>query len=183
MKNKEVISELTDKLKDLDYFIFAGFAIYLYTNGEREFKDIDLLIKYEDLKKLAGRIGGKIKRRKIKKGDFITEDCFLETNFKGQEVEAISIIPENKNDEKSFEKQLSNRVEKEFFGKKVYLTPIEGILVHKSIVNREKDVCDLKMLKKFHKKINLDLLKEIDRLRGKHDKVFRVLKEIGYNVK
>ncbi len=179
MENKEVIFELIDKLKDLDYFIFGGFAIHHYTEGKRSFQDIDMLMRHEDLKKFAKRVGGNIEKRKITKGDFTTEDYFLEMNFKGQEIEAISISPGKKDEEKSFEKQFLNRKKKDFFGKEVFLVPKEGTLVHKAIVNREKDVRDLKMLRG---KVDLKLLKEIADLRGERDKVFGILNDLGYDL-
>ena len=177
--NREVIIEILDMLEDLDYFIFSGFAIYLYTKGKREFSDIDILLRYKDLKKLASRLGGKIEKKRIEKGEFITTDYFLEVGFKGQEVEAISIIPENKNQGEVFNKQFLNRKKKNFQGRDVFLTPKEGILVHKAILGREKDIKDLELLKG---EIDKKLLKEIAKLRGEYEKVIKRLNKVGYNI-
>ncbi len=178
-KKKKAILSLIDSLKDLDYFIFAGFAVYFHTEGKRGFEDIDILFKYEDLIKFAKRVGGKPKKRKIKKGDFITEDYFLCINYKGQEIEAIGILPDKEKEIESFEKQFKNRERVDFFGKDLFLSPKEGTIVHKAIVGRKKDIDDLILLKG---NINADLLKEIAILRGEHDKVIKALTELGYNL-
>jgi len=62
----------------------------------------------------------------------------------------------------------------------VYIASKEGVLVHKAIVNREKDRKDLKILKGD---IDVELLKEIATLRGKRDEVFNTLNKVGYNLK
>ncbi len=176
MKNKQAILGLIDNLKDLDYLIFAGFAVYLYTEGKRDFKDIDILFKYEDLNKFAKKMGNKVKKRKIKKGDFITDDYFFEMNYKGQEIEAIGILPDREKEIKSFEKEFANRVKINFFEKDIFLSPKEGILVHKAIVSRKKDINDIILLKD---NINVELLKEIAVLRGNYNKVFKTLRRVG----
>jgi|GEM_PF-5734849 len=179
IKNKQAILEIIDKLKGLDYLIFAGFAVYLYTEGKRSFQDIDILFKHQDFKKFADRVGETFRKRKINKGDFITEDYFLETNYKGQDIEAIGILSNRDNEIKIFEKEFANRKKKQLFGKDIFLMPKEGVLVQKAILNREKDINDLKLLKGD---INTALLKEIANLRGKSDKVFKALGKLGYDL-
>ncbi len=180
MKNKQAVLELIDNLKNLNYFIFAGFAMYFYTKRKRKFEDIDILFKYEDLNKFARIMGGSPRKRKIKKGDFVTEDYFFKINYKGQEIEAISISPDKEKEIKSFEKQFANREKRSFLGKDIFLSPKEGVIVHKAIVNRKKDIDDIILLK--NDIINIELLKEIAILRESHDKVFKTLREIGYNL-
>jgi hypothetical protein len=179
MKNKKTILELIDRLNDLDYFIFAGFAIYLYTKGKRKFQDIDIILSVEDLNKFANRIGGKVKERKINKGDLVTKDLYFEINYKGQDIEAISALPEEREDSVFFEKQLYRRIKINFFGKNIFLAPKEGLVIHKAITNREKDFNDLLLLKD---NVNIKIIRELAMLRKEHERIFEVLRRAGYNL-
>ncbi len=174
-----VILEFINYLKDLDYFIFGGFGIYIYTNGKRKFDDIDILMNYESLNKLANKFNKKVKKRSIKKGDFVTKDYYFDLNFKGQEIEAISFIPNKISQKNSFEKQFYNKEKINFYGKEIFIVPKEGIVVHKISLSRKKDINDLKLLKGNLKK---NLLKEIIKLRKENtNKYFNPLKKLGYN--
>ncbi len=178
MKNKQVILEIIDKLEGLNYFIFAGFAVYLYTNGKRSFQDIDIVLDYESLNEFANRLESKVGIRKIVKGSFNTEDYFFNVNYKGQEVEAISVLPERENEVNAFKKEFTNREKVNFFGKDIFLAPKEGIVAHKAMLNREKDKDDLLLLKND---INKQLLKEIV-VFYEEQRIFKILRELGYDL-
>lgn len=50
---------------------------------------------------------------------------------------------------------------KEYLDQIVYVVPLEGIIAHKIKMARDKDLADLKMIKKLNIKINKKLLMQI----------------------
>ncbi len=153
---EDAIIEIIEKLENLDYFFFSGFAIYIYTKGKRKFQDI--LLTFDDLKELAKRLSVKVEKRLIKKGNFSTETYNFKTNYKGQEIDAVTYNL-NTSDKINCLLQLKKKTKAEISGKNIFLEPIEGILIHKITMSRENE--DLKLLSKHIKKINLKFLKEL----------------------
>lgn len=179
MKDKEVISKLLKELEGLDWFFVSGTAVHFYTEGEREFGDIDIVLRRSDMDEFASRMGAEPKEREIEKGDFRVKDYAFETDFSGQRVEAISVLGERK---PNFERMFNNGVEVTYKGNRVFLEPLENILVYKTEIGREKDIRDLKLLLKKEDQIDRSFLREI--LKDKEDRkgILRQLRKIGYDI-
>lgn len=177
--NKETLLQITKKLEGIDYAFISGFAMEVLTNGARKAKDLDIVVRFRDMDRLAGRFGCEPETRKVTKGNWEdVEDCFFNTNFCGQEIEVLSEKYEMKTE--GIERLLRNRVKREYLGVVVYVTSVEELIVHKALMMRDKDVLDLKLL--VNEKINLDLLKEMSKGRIEHDKLFSILREMGFQL-
>jgi predicted nucleotidyltransferase len=180
MKTKSIL-QLIDKLKNIEYSFFSGFAIHVYTNGKRDFADIDTLMLYDNLKKFSERVNQPFKYREIKKGDFETEDYFMDFKIGSQLIEVV--CPSNTKDAKNCKLILDNKVKKKFLGRNIYLMPIEGIIAHKAKLNREKDIKDLNLLSQFFKKKDLDmnLLKKMAAShKVSYEEVIKKIEDLGF---
>ncbi len=177
--DKEIFHEIVEKLKGLRYCFFSGFAVSLYIDKDekREIGDLDIIISEKDIDKFADRIGGKIKRRIVKDSNPPIDDYGFCKEFKGIEVEATSGFPPKRMKDKSIYKLFDNRTEKEFFEKKIYVVPIEEVIVHKAKIFRDKDKKDLQMLsnKSFDKKLALELAEDL----GAREKIIKNLESVG----
>lgn len=180
---KEILIKLKEKLQGLNWCFTAGLALKIYTNRKRKVRDIDILVKEIDV--FAKRLGCKAHKRKFKKATFIVEDYGFQTKFLGKEIEASSGFPFWRMQNKTIEKVYKNKVKKNFLGVEVFVEPIEELIVHKADMAREKDINDLKLLKKTilkERKINVNLLREFARDWQNYDKIMQTLRKIGYNL-
>lgn len=179
---KKAFSRLIDELKGLEWCFFSGFAAKLYYDRERECEDLDILVRDKDLEILAERLGTEVKERDYTKDNGISiRDFGFETKSKGLEVEATSGFPKWRVDEGLIDKIFGRREEREFMGKKIYLIPIEELIVHKASMFRDKDEKDLKGLKE--KDYNTDFLKELAEDWHEKEKILSNLRKVGYDVK
>ncbi len=137
-ENKQAILDLIDELKDLNYLIFAGFATHLYSKGKRDFQDIDILFRYEDLNKFAKRVGESPEKRTIEEGGFIAEDYYFEMNYKGQELEAIGILPDRQKDIDFFEKTIHAQRKKKLFWQRSFPVTKRGCNCSQSNFRKRK---------------------------------------------
>lgn len=178
--NREVLSQIIEKLNGLDWFFISGFAIEVYTNGKRKAKDIDIAVHKKDISTFANLLGCKVIHRKFKKQDYIIDDYGFETTFNGQSIEVASGYPKIRMLNNTFEKVFDKRVKRKYLGIDVYLAPIEDLIIHKVVMHRPKDIEDLKLL--VNHKIDNTFLKELIKDWKTDVDVLRILRELNYKV-
>ncbi len=175
---KEDFLKIIGFLKDLNYFFISGFAVHVYSNGKRIFKDLDLVVHPRDIQILVNGLGCNLEKRLLDKGTFIVEDIGFEFNIRSQPIEATSGYPPNRMKNKTFYKLFDKRIAKKFFGEKVFLAPLEEIIAYKALTFREKDKQDLILLRS--NKINNSLLIEISKDLDSSHLTLKNLKSQGY---
>lgn len=182
--NKESFSKFLETLEGLNWCFFAGLAVSIYTDGKRKVGDIDILIEQKNIKEFAKRLNTKAKRRFFKKENILVDDFGFKTKFLGIEIEASSGFPQKRLKDGTIKKIFKNKVRKKYLGFDVFVEPIEEILIHKALMEREKDLKDLKMLLlKSKENINYKFLEELLNDWGeKKETILENLKNVGYNV-
>lgn len=182
----EKLKQVSEKLKNYDWFLFAGGAIEVYTNGKRKSdNDFDIAVREENLDEIAKLFGTEAERRKIKKQNYISEDRGFVTFFHNQEIEITSGFPKKRRPEEdnTFNKLFENKKIVNYGGIDVPLVPIEELIVHKAEMFRDKDIPDLKLLlEKFKDNIKTEFVKELAEDIGKRDLIIKRLNEIGFNI-
>lgn len=178
--NKKILRELVKKLNGLNWFIISGFAVEIYTNGQRKAKDVDLFIEDGDAQKFASKLGAEVKHRRIQKQKFVVDDYGFVADFNGQEIEVTTGYPKKRLLSGAFKKILDCKVRKVYAGVEVFVEPVEELIAYKANTHRPKDIIDLKLLKNH--KIDIEFLKEIAEDLGKYNKIVNILKEVGYRV-
>lgn len=180
--DRESFSELLDMLEGLEWFVFSGMAVSLYTEGDRDFNDVDIVVREGDIEEFADRVGAEVRRRDfIKKGNHINDRAF-ETIFKGIEVEATSGFPEKRMEEDLFDKLFDKTETKKFMGREVNLVPLEELIVHKAKMDRNKDRPDLRRLNNLEIDTNF-VLELVDDWGLDRNRVLRILEEEGIEIK
>ncbi len=169
--NIKLFQEILQTLEGLDYFFFGGIAVTFFSKDRRDFQDMDIALFNQDLYKFAKRVGGKVRRRCIRCGDFLINDFGFKVDFKGQEIEATNSIPRILFDKK---------VKKSYLGNEVFIQPFESLIAHKALMHRGKDLNDLKLL--VRENLDLDFLKKEAERFGKKGLIFSVLRKTGYKV-
>ncbi|MBU3907109.1 MAG: nucleotidyltransferase family protein [Nanoarchaeota archaeon] len=172
---KEEFKSLVKKLKGLNYCFFSGFAMFLLTKGKRNFNDIDILIDEEDIHKLAKRLGTKAQKRRIDKGTHIIEDIGFETNFMGQEIEAVT--SKNKGEREKLKLTFENKKLVKYKDQLIFIEPIEELIVRKAHFSREKDLADIKLISNKH--FNKPLVEKFAENWGNKEEIIKKLKELG----
>ena len=162
MKKEKILRELLIKLEGLNWCFISGTAVSVYTNNKRKFGDIDIVMDEKSIKQFAKRLRVPIKTTIEKKGEAIIKSSCIQTDFLGMPIEIATNFPNDPVQLNLVEKTLKNKVLKNYLSLKVYVTPLEELIAHKSAMLREKDVKDLKMLKKL--KVNDKFLNEFKEL-------------------
>jgi len=169
MKNEQLVlalKEIDKKLKGLDWIILSGLAVKIYACSNRKINDIDILIpKWNEFQEASKRFGKKIKKRFLKKENFTATDYGFELVVKGIEVEITGGLWNMKfgyttSKPKLDEEWVKHAKEKEFFGLKLKLQPLEDLIVQKIAMNRKKDKKDLGYLLTKLKEVDMDFLKK-----------------------
>jgi len=80
----------------------------------------------------------------------------------------------------SIYKVFQKRVAKRYQGIRLFVEPIEELIVHKATMFREKDIRDLKLL--MNKEFDGNFLKELAKDWGKQSQILRNLKSLGYEI-
>ncbi len=173
-----IFREILDLLKPFDYVFISGMAMEIYTNGKRKANDIGILINSKDIEKFAGIIGCKLTNRVIKKEDYYSEDYGGEASYNGQMIEITSGFPRKRMQENTISKLFDRKVKRKYNGFDVYAVPIEELMVHKSMMQREKDAIDLALLRNLH--FDQAFIRELARDFGNEDKVIKFLRKLGY---
>jgi len=161
-----VLRELDKKLKDLKWIVLSGLAVKIYANHNREVKDIDILIpNWNDFCEASKRFGKDIRKRFLEKENFTAKDSGFDLIVKGEDVEITAGLWEMKfgniiSKPKLDEDWISHTQEKEFFGLKLKLQPLEDLIVQKIAMNRKKDKKDLEHLLPKIKEVNISFLKK-----------------------
>jgi len=156
------LKEIDKILKGLNWIIISGLAVKIYADFNREVNDIDILIpKHNDFCEASKRFGKKIKKRFLEKENFTAKDYGFELSVKGVKVEVTggmwemnfgNLISKPKLDEE----WVSHAQEKEFFGLKLKLQPLEDLIVQKIVMNRKKDKKDLENLLTKLEEVDMD---------------------------
>ncbi len=147
-----VLRELDKKLKDLKWIVLSGLAVKIYANPERKVKDIDILIpNWNEFCEASKRFEKDIRKRFLEKENFTAKDSGFDLIVKGEDVEITAGLWEMKfgnviSNPKIDDEWLNHVQEKEFFGLKLRLQPLEDLIVQKIVMNREKDKKDLEHL-------------------------------------
>jgi predicted nucleotidyltransferase len=160
--DKQSFSKLTDKLEGLDWFIFSGVAVRIYSETDRKYDDIDLVVRDSDIDKFARRLDAEVKDRDfVKQGNHITDRAF-ETTFNDIKVEVTTGFPNKRLEEGTLDKIFDNTQEMDFIGQKVMVEPLEELLVHKAKISRDKDRKDLRLLNdlEFEEGFVLELIED-----------------------
>jgi hypothetical protein len=179
--NKQLLKELTKKLEGLKWCFLSGTALSVYSHNKRVMGDIDILLSNKkDLDIFAKRINCKAEKREIKKGEFLLKDCGFETNFSGVSLDVVTNFPNNSIQINIIKKIFGNLEKRYFLGQQIFLVPIEGLIVQKATMGRDKDFKDLELLKNFA--FNKKLIKEFLNLWGNKEKPVHLLKKIGYKI-
>lgn len=155
MKDEKLVlalKEINKKLKGLNWIIISGTAIKIYANNKRVVNDIDILIpNREEFHEASRRFGKGVKKRFLEKENFTARDYGFELNVEGVDVEITGGLWNMKfrdfiSKPKLDEEWVKHTREKEFFGLKLKIQPLEDLIVQKIAMNREKDKKDLKYL-------------------------------------
>lgn len=177
---EEILNELLKKLKGLRWFIISGFAIEIYTKGKRRSDDIDLVVHEKDLEEFARRVGSKIKKRDLTKEGYVIQDLAIEFKIKEKEIEVTGGYPKERMINKTFDKLFDKKIRKDYKNFKLWVCPIEELIVLKASLRREKDLDDLRLLKDF--KYDPNFVKEVAKDCGAEGRVLDVLNKEGYEI-
>jgi len=159
----------------------SGFAVEIYTNGKRKAgEDVDILISPKDIKTLAKRLNCQVAHRYFKKENFFVNDFGFETSIDDLKVEVSSGFPLRRMKNGSIYKVFQKRVAKRYQGIRLFVEPIEELIVHKATMFREKDIRDLKLL--MNKEFDSSFLKELAKDWGEQFQIFKNLKSLGYEI-
>jgi hypothetical protein len=178
MKKKN-FNELLKKLDGLNYCFFSGIVMFFLTKGKRKFNDVDILIDEGDIGKLATRLKADFRERVIEKAGQPFTNRSIEKKFKGFELEIITNSLRDEASRRTIKLILKNKIKFEFNNKKIFLEPIEELIARKALFYRDKDISDLKLIKKH--KINLRLLNELTKGRKKN-LIFSRLKKLNFQL-
>lgn len=179
--DKDSFADLVDQLEDLEWFIFSGLAVKIYSGSDRDFSDVDIVVKDQDIEEFADRLNTEVKDRDfVKEGNHITDRAF-ETEFEGIEVEATSGFPEKRMTEGTLDKLFDRTNQMEFRSQKVRVEPLEELMVHKAKMDRDKDRRDLRLLNDldFDRKFVLEIVEDWGLQK---DKVLSILREENFDI-
>jgi predicted nucleotidyltransferase len=169
MKDEKLFSalkEINEKLKGLNWIILSGLAVKIYADFSRDVNDIDILIPNWNEFCEASKIFGKnFKKRFLEKENFTAKDSGFELNVKGVDVEVTAGMWKMKFEDlisqpKIDEEWIKHTQEKELFGLKLRLQPLEDLIVQKIAMNREKDKKDLEFLLTKLGELDLNFLRK-----------------------
>ncbi len=144
--DKDGFSSLIERLEDLEWCIFSGLAVRIYTSSDRKFDDVDIIVAEEDIEKLAERLGAEVIDRDFVKDGKRINDTAFETIYRGIEVEATTGFPPERVMDGSIRKLFEKSETKDFMGQSVKVAPVEETMIVKARMNRPKDHRDLRMM-------------------------------------
>jgi predicted nucleotidyltransferase len=179
--DEKSFSELVDRLEGLEWCIFSGVAVRIYTGSDREFGDIDFLVPEEDMEEFADRVDADVKDRDIVKDGKRVNDTALETVYNGIEIEATTGFPPERVEDGSIRKLFEKSEEREFMGRSVRVAPLEETMVVKARMDRPKDHRDIRLMNdlEFDSEFLLELVDDwgLDR-----EEIVSILKENGISL-
>lgn len=176
--DRDSFSSLIDRLEDLEWCIFSGVAVRIYTDSGRKFDDIDIIVAEEDIEQLADRLETEVEERDFVKDGKRVNDTAFETSYRGIEVEVTTGFPPERVEEGTIRKLFENSTKEEFMGQTVDVAPLEETLIVKARMDRPKDHRDLRMMNDLD--FDTDFLMElVDDWRLERTKVFGILRENG----
>lgn len=155
MKDEELVlalKEINKKLKGLNWIVLSGLAVKIYADPNREVKDIDIVIPiWSEFCEASKRFEKDVKKRFLEKENFTAKDDGFELKIKDVDVEITAGLWEMKfgdimSKPNLDEEWINHTQEKEFFGLKLKVQPLEDVIVQKIAMNREKDKKDLEYL-------------------------------------
>lgn len=179
--DKKSLLKLIENLTELGWCFMAGFAVEIYTKGKRKaVEDVDLLVSPKDINTFAKRLSCQVQKRRFKKFNFFVNDQGFTTTFNGLRVEVSNGFPKRRINNGTIYKIFQKRVAKKYLGIKLFVEPIEELIIHKASMFRDKDIKDLKLL--TDQKVDPDFLKELIKDWGKYyqKKILKNLKKLGY---
>jgi len=191
-KKAAVFKQLKEILRGIPWAIFAGTAFEIYTNGEREGRDIDIIIPGWLMNDAAKRFGVEpILQTRNKGGVEIVNDRYLETEIDGVIVEVVgdtekividgyqylSTTPE------AIKKLFIKVVEREYQGVEIPIVPVEELIAQKMIFDRSGKWQDKEDVKLLISKFGVDkgkLRQALDRWGMGVDKQIEVYQKLGF---
>jgi hypothetical protein len=185
MKDEKLVlalKEINKKLKDLNWIVLSGLAVKIYANPNREINDIDILIpNWNEFCEASKRFEKDVKKRFLEKENFTAKDDGFELKIKDVDVEITAGLWEMKfgnvvSKPNLDEEWIKHTQEKEFFGLKLRLQPLEDIIVQKIAMNREKDKKDLGYLLTKLREVDINFLKKDAKNWSCFEKVVSTLK-------
>jgi hypothetical protein len=185
MKDEKIVlalKEIDKKLKDLNWIVLSGLAVKIYANPNREINDIDILIpNWNEFCEASKRFEKDVKKRFLEKENFTAKDDGFELKIKDVEVEITAGLWEMKfgnvvSKPNLDEEWINHTQEKEFFGLKLRLQPLEDAIVQKIAMNREKDKKDLEYLLTKLREVDINFLKKDAKNWSCFEKVVSTLK-------
>lgn len=177
----KVLNKLTKLLEGLEWFVISGFAVEVYTDGKRKSDDIDLVVSEKDIGVFAKRTNSAIRKRFFTKGSYVVKDTAVETEIFGKSIEATSGYPFIRLKNETFSKLFQKKNRIFYKGARIFVAPIEEIIVLKAIIKREKDINDLILLR--NKVYNKELIKELAKDCKKQKQVIEVLNKLDFNIR
>jgi len=176
------LRQIANTLKGMNWIILSGLAVKIYAYPDRKVNDIDILISdWNEFVEASKRFNTEIKERSMDKQKFTTKDKGFDFVVNDIPVEITAGMWETNfkdfiSTPKFDEEWLNHIQEKEFFGLKLKLQPLEDLIVQKIAMNRQKDVKDLEHL------IKLDIDKEFLLREAKnwncYDKVVNYIEQV-----
>jgi hypothetical protein len=181
----KTLESLGSLLKDLLWVVFSGTAVRIYSENNREVNDIDVLLpNWEDFVEASERFGVEFRKIVLDKENFTVEDYGFETSLNGVSLDVHAGSPKMTfkgfvSSPKTDQEWVEHVREKEFFGLKVKLQPLEDLMVQKIVMGREKDKKDLESLIKL-RDIDIDFIKKVAAYWNSSEKVDSFLRSHDY---
>lgn len=151
MSKKMALKIIAEKLKGLRWMIDSGMAVEVYTNGRRVANDIDIVVFKEDFEEVVSRLGAKAVVKAVEKGRMkIMWEKYASVVIAGVPAELIcqgKLIIDGKEHKVDVTKEhFVHAKDTKYLGAELNIAPREEILVHKSILGRDKDQADIALL-------------------------------------
>ena len=153
MPNKAAaLATLGEKLEGLNWMIDSGMAVEIYTGGKRVANDIDVVILEKDMDEAARRLGTNVTTRSAdKNGLQIINEKYASTTIEDMTIELVCGSGEYMINGKErcmnvTKEHLACARKISYLGVELNVAAREEILVHKTILGREKDKKDVELL-------------------------------------
>jgi len=146
------LAAIAERLKGLTWIIDSGMAVEIYTNGKRVANDIDIVVLEKDIEEAARRLGTTITRRSAdKSGLKIIDEKYACATIEGVEIELVCgsgryMINGRERGFNITENHFACAKRVSYLGAELNVAAPEELLVHKTILGREKDVKDVGLL-------------------------------------
>jgi len=147
-----VLAAIAERLKGLTWMIDSGMAVEVYTNGRRVANDIDIVVLEKDIGEAARKLGTTVTRRSAdKSGLKIIDEKYASAAIGGVAIELVCgsgryMINGRERGFNITENHFACAKKVSYLGAELNVAPREELLVHKTILGREKDVKDVGLL-------------------------------------